>query len=193
MTTTIRSLSILFLCLMPVAVGQAGPYIQGMLQWVETDFDDSYSLGARAGYSFMEVNSLELELTYTSLNQDRVVFVDDSEFNATTKIKIMSILANYKFTYRFTQRFAAFIGAGAGATYTNVRVDSEFGRDKGHPVVFTYQGFLGLEYYILPNLSVNASYRRMEFEDFKFEVNGQDFSVQGGGSNIFELGSTYYF
>jgi len=189
----IRFLAIPFLCLIPVAVAQAGPYIQGVIQWVDLDVDDSISLGARAGYSFWEVNALELELTYTSLNQDRTVFVDGSEFDARTKIKILSILANYKFTYRFTERFAAFVGVGAGATYTNVRVDSQFGRDKGHPVVFTYQGFFGIEYYILPNLSVHGAYRRMEFEDFNFKVNDQDFKVQGSGSNIFEFGATYYF
>ena len=193
MKKIIRFLSISLFCLAPLTATQAGPYVQGLIQWVDLDIDDSISLGARAGYSFWEVNALELELTYTSLNQSRTVFVEGSQFDARTKIKIMSILANYKFTYRFTERFAAFAGVGMGATYTNVRVDSQFGRDKGHPVVFTYQGFLGVEYYLLPNLSVHGAYRRMEFEDFNFKVNGQDFTVQGSGSNIFEFGSTYYF
>lgn len=191
MRMTIRLLLLATLTL-PAGL-MAQPYVSGLFQWVETDFDDSNSVGARIGWHFGLVNSLELEYSNTELNQKRTVLVNGTDVDGEAEAKVHTFLANYRLSYPVTERLKIFGGGGAGVTYLDVDVFTPFGDGSAQDGVFTYALFAGVEFYILPRFSVSGAYRRLEFGDVEVEEQGFDITVETGGANVFELAATFYF
>ncbi len=179
------------LCASSVA---ANPYVQGFGQWMDTDFDNSIGVGARIGYSFDELNSIELGYTYTDLDSiDTTYTVDGSDIEVEGTAKLNFLLANSRFTYPLAERFRVFAGAGLGATIGNVEVTTEDGSGDGHNAMFTYQFFGGAEFFILPQFSVHAAYRFLSVDDFTYDDGNTSIKVDAGNGQTVELGLTFYF
>ncbi len=172
----------------------AGPYIQGFLQWMDTNYDNSTGIGARLGYAFDELNSVEFEYAYTDLDSIDTIFIkdgSDTEVQGTAKLNLLML--NYRFTYPFSERFRVLAGAGLGATIGDIEVTSKFGTGDGTNAVFTYQFFAGAEYFILPQLSVHGAFRFMQFDDFTYSDDSVRVTVDAGDAKILEAGVSYYF
>jgi len=172
----------------------AGVYIQGVVQWLDTDFDNSTGIGGRVGYAFDETNALELEVTQTDLRSiDTTYTVDGLDVPVQGKADLTIILLNYRFTYPLSERFRLLAGAGAGATIAEVDIATEFGDGDGTNAVFTAQGFAGVEFFIIPQLSVHAAYRFMIFDDFDYEGSDFELTIDPGNAQILEAAVTFYF
>ncbi len=172
----------------------ASLYLQGFGQWMDTDYDNSIGVGARVGYSFDELNSIEFGYTYTDLDSiDTVYTVDDDDVEVQGTAKLHILLANYRFTYPLTERFRVFAGGGLGATVGNVEVTTDSGSGDGHNAVFTYQLFAGAEYFILPQFSVHGAFRYLSFDDFNYEDGDTKVKVDAGTGHALEAGVSFYF
>ncbi|MFP4353103.1 MAG: outer membrane protein [Puniceicoccaceae bacterium] len=172
----------------------AGPYVQGFLQWMDTNYDNSTGLGARLGFAFDELNSLEFEYGYTDLNSiDTVLILDGSDTDVRGTANLNILMANYRFTYPFSERFRVLAGAGIGATIGSIDVTTDSGTDDGTNAVFTYQFFAGAEYFILPRLSVHGAFRLMQFDDFTYSDDNVRVTVDAGDAKILETGVSFYF
>jgi len=169
-------------------------YIQGVVQWLDTDFDNSTGIGGRLGYAFNEMNAIELEFTQTDLRAiDTTFLFEGSAIPVTGKADLSIILVNYRFTYPLTERFRLLAGAGLGGTVAQVDITTRFGVDDGTSGVFTAQAFAGVEFFILPQLSVNAAFRAMFFDDFTYKSDEVEVSIDPGNAQILEAGVTFYF
>tara|TARA_R100000027_G_scaffold391_3_gene485 strand:+ start:127 stop:711 length:585 start_codon:yes stop_codon:yes gene_type:complete len=177
-----------------VSSASAGAYIQGIVQWLDTDYDNSTGIGARIGYAFDEMNSIELEFTQTDLRSIDTTYTyqgDDVAVNGKADLSI--ILLNYRFTYPLTERFRILAGAGLGGTVAQVDISTQYGDGDGTNGVFTFQGFAGVEFFILPQLSVHGAYRLMVFDDFTYKGDDYRITIDPGNAQILEAGLTFYF
>jgi|GEM_PF-6221087 len=180
--------------LLPAGSAMAGVYLQGFFQWLDSDFDNSTGIGARVGYAFDEMNALELEYSRTDLDSINTIYsVDGLDVPVKGDATINSILLNYRFTYPLTEKFRILAGAGLGATVSDVKVTTEFGDGDGTNAVFTYQLFAGAEFFILPQLSVHAAYRYVNFDDFDYEDGDVTVRIKAGTANVIEAAISYYF
>ncbi|MEM0967206.1 MAG: porin family protein [Verrucomicrobiota bacterium] len=172
----------------------ASVYVQGIVQWFDSDFDNSTGIGARVGYAFNDLNSLELEYTYTDLDSIDTIYQEGSlSVPVQGEAKVNTILLNYRFTYPLTERFRILAGAGAGVAVSDLKVTTEFGDGDGTNAVFTYQFFAGAEFFLLPQLSFHAAFRYVDFDDFDYEDGDVTVLVRAGSANIVEAGVSYYF
>jgi len=172
----------------------SGVYLQGFGQWMDTDFDNSVGIGARVGYSFDELNSIEFGYTFTDLDSiDTTFTVDGNDVEVEGSAKLNLLLANYRFTYPLTERFRVFAGGGLGATVGDVQVTTDSGSGDGQNAMFTYQFFGGAEYFILPQFSVHAAYRFLSVDDFTFDDGDTSIRVDAGNGQSVELGISFYF
>lgn len=179
------------LCISPL---EANPYVQGFGQWMDTDYDNSIGVGARLGYSFDELNSLEFGYTYTDLDSiDTVYTVNGDDVAVQGKATLHILMANYRFTYPLAERFRIFAGAGLGATVGDVEVTTDDGSGDGNNAVFTYQFFGGGEFFILPQLAVHAAYRFLSFDDFDYNDGNTSIRIDAGTGQSIELGLSFYF
>lgn len=177
-----------------VSGASAGVYIQGVVQWLDTDYDNSIGIGARLGYAFDEMNSIELEFTQTDLTSiDTEFFQNGINTPVQGKADLSIILVNYRFTYPLTERFRLLAGAGIGGTVGKLDISTDSGRDDGTNAVFTFQGFAGVEYFILPQLSVHGAYRLIVFDDFTYKDSSVEVKVDPGNAQVLELGVSFYF
>lgn len=173
---------------------QASPYLQGFGSWMDTDFDNSIGVGARLGYSFDELNSIEFGYTFTDLDSiDTTYTVDGNDVEVQGTAKLHLLMANYRFTYPLSERFRVFAGGGLGATVGRVKVTTEDGSGDGHNAVFTYQFFAGAEYFILPQFSVHGAFRYLSFDDFDYEDGDTSIRVDAGTGQVLEAGVSFYF
>jgi len=177
-----------------VNTSSAGVYLQGVVQWLDSDYDNSTGIGARLGYAFNEMNALELEFTQTDLRAINTTYTfEGSDIPVQGKADLSIILVNYRFTYPITERFRFLAGAGVGATVAEIDISTRFGDGDGTNAVFTAQGFVGAEYFILPQLSVSGAFRFMMFDDFDYEGSDFELTIDPGNAQILEAGVTYYF
>ncbi len=161
---------------------------------MDTDFDNSTGIGGRIGYAFNEMNAIELEFTQTDLGAiDTTYTYQGDDVAVQGKADLSIILLNYRFTYPLTERFRILAGAGLGGTVAQVDVTTRFGSGDGTNGVFTAQGFAGVEFFILPQLSVHGAYRLMFFDDFTYEDDEVEVTIDPGNGQILELGVTFYF
>ena len=177
-----------------VCGASAGAYIQGIVQWLDTDFDNSTGVGARLGYAFDEMNAIELEFTQTDLRSINTSYTyQGTDVGVDGKADLSIILVNYRFTYPLTERFRLLAGAGIGGTVAQVDISTKYGDGDGTNGVFTAQGFAGVEFFILPQLSVHGAYRFMMFDDFTYKGDDYSVTIDPGNAQIFEAGVTFYF
>jgi opacity protein-like surface antigen len=180
--------------LVSVSGASAQVYLQGFAQWLDTDYDNSTGIGGRIGYAFDDMNAIELEFSQTDLNSINTTYTYQGDDVAVQgKADLSIILINYRFTYPLTERFRILAGAGLGGTVAQVDLTTRFGNDDGTSGVFTFQGFAGVEFFILPQLSVHGAYRLMIFDDFTYKSDEVEVNIDAGNAQIIEAGVTFYF
>lgn len=181
------------LALLPsLLVGQF--YISPFGQYVRTDYATDTGMGLRLGYKIAEMHGLEAEYSYLKLDgEGEITDARIGTVRGEGDVTIHNLMFNYRFTLPLAERLAVYAGAGAGITYLEARLRSEFGDGTAKDGVFTWQAFLGAEYYILPNFSVSGGYRYQNYDDAKFSRGDIEATFETGKANIIEIAATLYF
>ncbi len=190
-----QTLGILSLLLASIASSQGNTFsVSPFVQWLDTDINADISFGARAGLE-LPVGRLEFEWASSSLNSEDEVVVEEFAISGTAEGDANFFLLNYRYSHSITDRFGFYGGAGAGGTLVDFEYrsnDGNFSGD-GSDFVFTYTFFAGLEFYILPQLSVSGGYKWIHFGDAVLEEQGVEIEVIAGNTNSWELAVNFYF
>ena len=171
--------------------------VSPLIQWLDTDFDEGAGYGIR-GFAGGGWGQIELEFVRSSLNSTKEVQFQGLNFTGTAEADANLFFLNYRFPYHLTERFAVFGGAGAGATWVDFEYREANGlvEGTGDDVVVSYQLFAGVEYYILPNLSVSGGYKFISFGDSTVEDLADldvEIDIVTGDSSAWELAVNLYF
>ncbi|MGF1531978.1 MAG: hypothetical protein ACFCU4_11550 [Puniceicoccaceae bacterium] len=168
--------------------------ISPFLQWLDTDLAQNTGFGARGGVA-LPIGRIEVEWSRTDLNSEKSVEFAGFEVSGVGDGTANLFFLNYRFTQAFTDRIAAFAGAGAGGTFVEFEFESRDGRFKGdgNDLIFTYQFFAGVEFYILPKLSISGGYKWVSFDDSVVEDRGFEVEIITGNSSAWEAALTFYF
>lgn len=188
--------SVLFALLIFLLPGFAAAqvYLSPFGQYVRTDYANDAGLGLRVGYKIAQMHGLEAEYSYLKLSgEGEVTDRRIGTVSGSGDVTVHNFMGNYRFTLPLAQRLALYAGAGAGMTYIEADLTSEFGSGSAKDAVFTWQAFLGAEYYILPNLSASGGYRYQNYSDASFSRGNFSATFETGKANIIEIAATYYF
>lgn len=182
-----------FVLLTAASTASASIYVAGLYNFYRTDFGSANGPGIRVGTKVAPLHSFELELLSTRFNERQTVEFGNIDIEGEAKVDILIGLINYRFTYPFTDRFSFYAGGGLGGTYLKADVRTNRGDGDARDGLFTLNLFLGGEFYIIPELSVAAGYRRLMLDDVRISERGIDLTIKTGNANVFEVFATYYF
>lgn len=168
--------------------------VSPFVQWLDTDINADISFGARGGVA-LPLGQLEFEWASSSLNAEKEVVVEDFAVSGTADGDANFFLLNYRYAHHLNDRFGFYAGAGAGGTLVDFEYESTDGNFSGDGTdfIFTYTFFAGLEFYILPQLSVSGGYKWIHFGDAVLEEQGIEIEVIAGNTNSWELAVNLYF
>ena len=142
--------------------------------------DNSWAIGAKAGYIIPAVKWLAVELEYTYLAKQNIDKPGlEGDFRA------HNAMANLLFRYP-EGIIHPYAGGGLGWSWDEVRAQDAGGAIDSHDGAFAWQLVAGVNFEITPNLSVDLSYKYFTSE---YDV-ASDGKVQ---DHIIALGLSYYF
>lgn len=126
-------------------------------------------LGLRAEYMLADkfglgidfiFNSTKLGLTYDSLNTDNTLY---RRYQGELAMKRIRVQLRFNYHFVSTNKMDAYVGIGAGSntriwsvTNTDPTYQFEKGKISGTLLPFSMRAAVGLRYYFIPNLGLNA-------------------------------------
>ena len=177
----------------PVLSKNSGPYltIQGGPAWISdtvepglypllVDFDTGVSAMAALGWRVSRSFSLEIESGFAASNFDFVYPTLGVRYEG--EFKQVPVFLNALYVVECTPLLGLYIGAGAGATWSKIKIDVEEASDW----YWAFQAKAGITYKIADALNFNLGYRGVYGLD---SFAGEDEVL----SNIAEIGLTYRF
>lgn len=163
-------LALSLLCLTAASASAAAPYAEASVGYL---LDSEKALvSARVGFEVANTSQIshqaEVEFAHTS----------DSEYGI--DLRLVPILANYRFTAPMSATSEFFGGAGLGITRTRIEGFGVSASDDP----FTWQVFTGISYKVTPRVALTGAVRYLRIETAEFfgirEQVGDDISLELG-------------
>jgi opacity protein-like surface antigen len=132
--------------------------------------------------------SLFGEVGYTS-HDENLLIVGATALYANYDLTIVPITLNFKLERPLVGNLNAYFGAGLGAAWVGLDVDSVLGSASEDDWVFTAQVFTGLSYDVTKNFEVYGGARWIYYSDADFA--GVDWDMEDDW--LFELGLRFNF
>ena len=184
----------LVLLVTPAAkAGEAGPFYVGVFGgYVMPDdlengrdisLDDSWAVGAKAGYIVPAFKWLAIELEYAYLAEQ-----DLDEPRADGDFKAMNVMLNLILRYP-EGRIHPYVGGGIGWSWGELQATGPAISVDESDNALAWQLMAGVNFEITPNWSADLSYRYMRAE-YEFNSGGDDSISQ---NHMFLLGINYHF
>jgi len=183
----------------PAPAPAGGPYfgVAGGALWlqdvslgpVDAEFETGFAVIGTLGYALGNGFAVELESGYAESDIDRVELgFLSGELEG--DYKQVPIFANFVYTADLSDRFGLYVGAGAGAIYSEVETEILGGQDDWS---FAFQAKAGASFKLTQALSLNIGYR------FLFGVDAINYAVgpysaeDDALSHVLEGGLTFRF
>lgn len=136
----------------------------------------------------------EVEAGYRHNDVDFLLFSTGSSFFDIGELQEFSLMANVLYDIPLGKSLSLTIGAGAGADRINFKWDTfgSAGLDE-EDWAFAYQGIVGLNYALSPQLEAFVNYRYLNVSEPDFAVAGATFDFDDVTKHSATLGLRYHF
>lgn len=181
-------------------LGSSDPAVDTTIQNSNLQLDFSTGMGANAavGLFFKRRFRVEFEYAYKSVDIDEITgnIAGGPSVSVPVMgdISINTFMANAVFDFRNSSRFSPYLGAGIGAghidfenpSFTTLGVNVNASSDSD--LVFAFQLFGGISYWVNPQIVGFAGYKYMSTSDPTIQTITSTIDTHN-----FELGIRYYF